>query len=144
MKKTLEKYIDISKKILNFKNVRYAEIRIEEYTSTTIGIIGKEVEDAKTSENLGGSCRILSDYGWGFVSFNNLDNLEEYYKKTFEQSKLVKREKINICYINPIQAHMIMIPDDNPFSYSLTDKFEVCKKYNDLIIANKNIQSSSV
>ena len=61
-------------------DAEYVEIRLEESVSTRIQYRGKELEDISEPTSAGGCARALVKGGWGFVSFNDLDNLREKVK----------------------------------------------------------------
>ena len=56
----------------------YLEVRIEEFVLTQITIRGPKVETLSESIELGGCVRAYHKGGMGFVSFNDLDRIEEY------------------------------------------------------------------
>ncbi|MBP7652493.1 TldD/PmbA family protein [Candidatus Dependentiae bacterium] len=144
MKNNFEQLIKKGKIALKKSGVKYGEIRIEEYTGSNISIVGKEVEDVKTSENLGGCCRALYSNGWGFVSFNDIDNVSSYYNESAEQSKCIKSKKIELLKIPVVKDYDIMKPADSPEKYNLSEKYKICKNYNDILKKNKKLQTSSV
>ncbi|MFY9455099.1 MAG: DNA gyrase modulator, partial [Bacillota bacterium] len=53
----------------------YVEIRIEDHERTRISLRGRQVDELSTSHSVGGCVRALVNGGWGFVSFNNIENL---------------------------------------------------------------------
>ena len=67
--------IDTIKKFL--KQADYLEIRVEKSEVFLISFLGPNLENISRSTNLGGSIRAMTKGGWGFVSFNSLENLDE-------------------------------------------------------------------
>jgi len=55
----------------------YAEIRYEETKVVQVHYVGKELEAIGESETQGGGIRVHDKRGWSFVSFNNLNKLED-------------------------------------------------------------------
>lgn len=53
----------------------YIEARLEESQRSHITYRGKELESAGQSTAVGGNIRALVKGGWGFVSFNDLNDL---------------------------------------------------------------------
>jgi len=147
VKNILNKYIAKIKSVLAndiAASVRYADIRLDISTTTSIVLAGNETEDAKTTENLCGSCRVLFKDGWGLVAFNNFDKLEQYLNLAKYQSSLIKKRKIKLADTPAIKEYYKMQPKDNPFNYSIKEKFDVCRNYNLLLKNNPQIQTTSV
>jgi TldD protein len=53
----------------------YLEAHLEESQSSHLTYRGKELESSDKNNAVGGNIRALVKGGWGFVSFNSLDNL---------------------------------------------------------------------
>ena len=56
----------------------YCEIRLEETHVTSVVYRGKTLDTISQNIQYGGNVRALVNGGWGFVSFNKLENLSEY------------------------------------------------------------------
>ncbi len=144
VKKSFEKLIKTAKEFLKNSKGKYGEIRIEEYCGSNISIIGKEVEDVKSSENLGGCCRALYSNGWGFVSFNDINDTVKYFIEAEEQSKCIRSKKIELADAPVVKDSDIIKTADSPDKYNLSDKFDICAKYSSILKKNKKLQTSSV
>lgn len=68
---------DLMAKALKHSTAEYCEIRIEETHETAIRLRGNDIELVSQTVSAGGNVRALYRGGWGFVSFNRLDNLEK-------------------------------------------------------------------
>ena len=56
-------------------NADYIEARLEQSQTSYISYRGRELESIGRATATGGSVRALVKGGWGFISFNNLDEL---------------------------------------------------------------------
>jgi TldD protein len=65
------------------------EIRINEGRGTGVAYVGKELESIGESSIMGGSVRALVNGGWGFVAFNDIENLPRYVNMACEQAMLI-------------------------------------------------------
>ena len=132
------------KNALKSAKADHIEIRIQEGTGTGISYVGKELEDIGESSSLGGSVRALVNGGWGFVAFNDIDNLSHYVEVACEQAKLVGNEGVSLAKTNVINDTVKTKVDVDPADVSLTQKHDLCRKYNNIILSSKKIQTSSV
>ncbi len=66
------------KNALKSAKADHIEIHIQEGRGTGITYVGKELESIGETSGLGGSVRALVNGGWGFVAFNDIDNLSRY------------------------------------------------------------------
>jgi len=135
-----DKLLDICAKL----PVDYAEIRIQETASTTVRYAGRQLEDIGERTGLGGCVRLLVGGGWGFVSFNDLDDVERYARQAVEQARLIGGEPFELAPVETVRASWRNEPDSAPGDVSLADKQAMCDRYNQLILADKRIQTSNV
>lgn len=127
--------LDLIKK--HKKKVDFLEIRIENNETTEIKYFGKILDSLNTSNSTGGYVRCCFKGIWGFCSFNNLDNLEEYINNATKQSLLLgskKNEKTKLAFIEPVIISKKINPSGkDPRKISLTDKVELFKHYNEIL-----------
>ena len=65
----------------------YVEARFEENETSQIAYRGKALESIGRSSASGGNVRALVKGGWGFTSFNDLDNLPKRVSLAVEQAQ---------------------------------------------------------
>lgn len=122
----------------------YIEIRIEESEAARIQYRDRTIEDIGRTTSRGGNVRALVNGGWGFVSFNDLDNLREKVALAVKQARLVGREESRLAPVEPIvdrvEAHVASDPTEIP----LARKKQILDEYNDIIWATPQIQTSSI
>ncbi len=122
----------------------HIEIRINEGRGTGIAYVGKELESIGESSMMGGSVRALVNGGWGFVAFNEIDNLSYYVNMACEQAKLVGNKGVSLAETGVINDAVKTRVDVDPAEVSLIDKHDLCQKYNNIILSSKKVQTSSV
>ena len=64
----------VMKKAIGVLDADYAEIRFERAESTTIAYMGAALENIGTAMTLGGCVRVCIRGGWGFASFNRVED----------------------------------------------------------------------
>ena len=67
-------------------NADYIEARLEESQSSYITYRGRELESIGRATAIGGNVRALVKGGWGFVSFNSLDTLQNSVELAVKQA----------------------------------------------------------
>lgn len=84
-------------------DAQYIEVRIEDTFITDIVFQGKYLDVLSESHNYGGCVRALVNGGWGFVSFNSIDNLKSAAQTAVHIAdrsccKRKKRENFSLSY----------------------------------------------
>jgi len=126
----LQNLIDLSKS-------DYCDIRIEETEVTFISFRGKEMEKMDRKIQFGGCIRTLIGSGWGFISFNNLDDLEKKLRLAEEQARAinqVKKGKIELASGKKIVDRVFTDYGEDPRNVSLKEKVDLMEHYNQLIL----------
>ena len=124
--------------------VDYAEVRVQESTATSIHYSGKELEDIGERTGRGGCVRVLKDGGWGFATFNDVDELEKYARMAVRQAELVAGTKFALAPVGPFeQSYRTRVASD-PADVPLEDKQRMCERYNRLILDSPRVQTSMV
>ena len=132
------------KNALKAAKADHIEIRIHEGRGTGVSYVGKELESIGESSMMGGSVRALVKGGWGFVAFNDIEDLPRYVKMACEQATLVSNKDVSLAEIPVINDVVKTQVDIDPADVSLIDKHDLCQKYNNIILSSKKIQTSSV
>ncbi len=119
-------------------------IRIEESTSTSIAFQKDDLDSLSKGKSVGGSVRALVNGGWGFVSFQDLEDLDERVLQAIEHAKLVGGERIELAEIpvveDEVPFNVVKHPDDVP----LADKVKLLRNYNSIITGYDPKISSSI
>ncbi|TLD40124.1 MAG: TldD protein, part of TldE/TldD proteolytic complex [Candidatus Jettenia ecosi] len=132
------------KNALKLAKADYAEIRIQEGVNTSVVYVGKELENIGENTIFGGCVRALFKGGWGFVAFNDIENLPRYVEMACEQARFVGTQESQLAPIPVIHDHVKAKGGIDPADISLTDKQAICNKYNSKILSSRQIQTSNV
>ncbi len=139
MQKKLQNLMSLSK-------ADYCDIRVEDTEITNISYRGRELEKMERKIQFGGCIRTLIGSGWGFISFNSLDNLEEKLRQAEDQARTINRVKKGQVQLAP--APVIIAEEKNdwgedPRQISLKEKLELMQHYNNLILNTDSRVNSS-
>jgi len=132
------------KNALKSAKADHIEIRINEGRGTGVSYVGKELESIGESSMMGGCVRALVNGGWGFVAFNDIENLSRYVKMACEQATLVGNKDVSLAETGVINDVVKTQVDVDPADVSLIDKHDLCQKYNNIILSSNKVQTSSV
>ena len=129
-------------------DAQYIEVRIEDTFITDIVFQGKYLDVLSESHNYGGCVRALVNGGWGFVSFNSIDNLKSAAQTAVHIADLVaseRKEKTSLSPINQVNDIVSANLINDPRGHSIEEKKEILEKYNKIILSfSSEITSSSV
>jgi len=120
------------------------EARLEESQTSHITYRGRELESIGRTTAVGGNVRALVRGGWGFVSFNDLDDLPGKVELAVKQAQFVGKEESKLTSIEPAVE---IVPDEvsnSPANISLAEKKQLLDEYNDIIWHTPRIQTSTI
>ena len=100
----------------------YIEIRLEESQATRIRYRGRELEDIGSSASFGGNVRALVNDGWGFVSFNELDDLRSKVKLAIKQARVAGKDATKFAPVAPVEDFVEPAVEKDASSFSLAEK----------------------
>lgn len=93
---------ELAKKLPKY-DAEYIEVHLEESQTGNIAYRGKKLESVNKSASTGGNVRALvRGGGWGFVSFNSLDDLPKRIEAAIKQARFVKGERIKLAEVKPV------------------------------------------
>jgi len=123
----------ISSLVQKYKpNVDFFAIRLERSQGADIFLRSGKIETLSTGISIGGQVRACHRGGWGFASFNDLENLEEKLKEAIAAAKWVGNEETILADVEPVQARVSLI-QENPQNIALIDKKNLCTHYTDIL-----------
>ncbi|RJQ09262.1 MAG: TldD/PmbA family protein [Bacillota bacterium] len=111
----------------------YVEIRVEESQVTQIAFRGPVLDSIGESVLYGGNVRALVKGGWGFVSFNSLDDLKEKVALAVKQARLVSERQAGESTLAPapvVQDRVTVDLGEDPRRVPLAKKKELLEGYN--------------
>ncbi len=134
--------IELIKKKLNNINASFYEIHLEKKLITSINLSNGEIEGVGKKEVINGNVRVLNENQWGFVSFNNIDDIDKYIQlAVLNSQEAAKYSKIKrgISSYNKVIDSFYSSFIINPFEVDLSEKYRLLKKYDSILKPFKNI-----
>jgi TldD protein len=122
----------------------YIEAHLEESQASHMVYRGRELESVGRSEAVGGNVRAMVRGGWGFVSFNNLDDLRSRVEMAVRQAGLVGSETSQLAVVSPVVDRISAGVDRDPVTIPLAEKKQVLDEYNEIIWRQPEIQTSNI
>lgn len=138
---------DVMVRALRRSTAEYCEIRIEETEETSVRFRGKDIELVAQNVSVGGNVRALYRGGWGFVSFNRLDDLDRKVDEACAQAKILGEKLNKDIRLYPVDPVVDRVPGNfkrEAFAVPLKEKIKLLEGYNSLILGSPEITSSSV
>ncbi|MFC1932936.1 TldD/PmbA family protein [Chloroflexota bacterium] len=130
--------------ILKRYSADYIEVHLEEGQTSHITYRGRELESIGRSITMGGNVRAMVRGGWGFVSFNNLDDLPGRVELAVKQAEFVGSEESKLAPAEPVIDTVVIEANKNPLAISLAEKKQLLDEYNDIIWSTPRIQTSII
>ena len=137
-------YKTIMQESLNSKNAEYKEIRVEETVSTRINYNGKTRENVSINSHFGGSARSMTNGGWGFTSFNEIDLAPAKMKESIELAGFSQNAPFEIQKNTPKNVILTAEVKKDPRKISLTEKINLLDHYKELVLSDKRIQGCEI
>jgi TldD protein len=130
---------------LKAHDVEYADIRIEDKVESWVEFRGPDLDSIGSSRTVGGIVRALYKGGWGYATFNDVDDLERRVREASETAKLVGKEDTHFAPAEPvvdrIKAELVKDFREVP----LAEKKALMEEYNQIILGyHDKIQTSNV
>ena len=129
---------------LKKQNADYIEAHLEESQFSAISYRGKQLESISKTTSIGGNVRALVKGGWGFVSFNDLDDLQNKVELAVKQARFVGKETSQFYASKPIVEDVVAKIKENPAIIPLSEKKALLDEYNDAIWSTSGIQTSNL
>ncbi|HEX9091539.1 MAG TPA: DNA gyrase modulator, partial [Anaerolineales bacterium] len=130
---------------LKVQNVDYADIRLEDKTNTWVAFRGPDLDTIGSGRNVGGIVRALYKGGWGYATFNDLQDLPKRVREACETARLVGTGTTFFASSQPVVDTMPAILIKDFRQVPLADKKALTEEYNRIILGyHKSIQTSSV
>lgn len=125
--------------------VDYADIRLEDKTNTWVNYRGPDLDTIGSGRTVGGIVRALYKGGWGYATFNDLEDLSRRVSEACETARLVGT---GTTYFAPLEPVVDSIKADLAEDFRqvpLAEKKALMEEYNHIILGHhKSIQTSSV
>jgi len=143
MPNNMREFADDIAPLIRKARADYVEVRLEEGKSGRISYRGKLLEVASRVADNGGCVRALYKGGWGFVSFNSLDELKNKLNEAVSLAHTAQKGQKSALADVDIY-HKDIKPDTTitPFDTPLAAKKEVLDQYNEIIWRHEGLQTS--
>jgi TldD protein len=121
---------------LKSSNADYTEIRIQEREATTVSYRGKNLETANAVVDVGGIVRCLcQDGGWGFVTFNSLDDLPAEVEQAYQCARVAQNEEPIALAPIPVCEDRITTTLAHDFrGIAMAEKKSLTEAYNSILL----------
>ncbi len=114
--------------------VDYLAIRLEAAEGTDIFLRGEKVETLSEGVSTGGQVRACYKGGWGFVSFNNLDDIQARVEEAIAAARLVGDDTTCLAYVEPVVGtYHLPMKGTNPREIPLSAKKQLCDRYSEIL-----------
>jgi TldD protein len=122
----------------------YIEAHLEESTSSYITYRGRVLEAIGKSASVGGNIRALVRGGWGFVSFNSLENIDRRIKLALQEAEIAGKGASHLADIPTVVDKGTTHSRPNPVEIPLAHKKELLDSYNAIIWNTPRLQTSNI
>jgi TldD protein len=123
-------------------HTEYVEAHLEESRSSHISYRGRMLESIGKASAIGGNIRAQVRGGWGFTSFNSLENLEDKIKLAIKQAELAGRSANYRDEASPVVDRVPFQITRNPLDMPLSQKKDRLDRYNDIIWQSPGLKTS--
>lgn len=143
MRDTIDQIRAKARSLLSACQCEYAEIRLVASTGTSISLSGEEIEAFTSGDIVGGSVRVLNNGSWGFISFNDMADIERYFRRGIAISSSVRAaEKTKIRRYGTVRQHFATETGKDFRDVSLEEKFTLISGYNSILKSSPRIQTT--
>ena len=122
----------------------YIEAHLEESEASHLTYRGKELESTDKTSASGGNVRALVNGGWGFVSFNNLEDLESKVETAVSQARFVSGGDVKLEPVSPVVDKVAGGIKQNPVNVPLPRKKQLLDEYNAILWSTPKLQTSVI
>ena len=122
----------------------YIEAHLEDSITSHITYRGQVLESIGKSASVGGNIRALVRGGWGFVSFNSLENVDDRIKLAVQEAQIAGKGESRLAKI-PLTVDISPAGSKpNPVNIPLAQKKELLDCYNSLIWKTPKLKTSNI
>jgi TldD protein len=130
---------------LKVQDVEYADIRLEDKTNTWVNFRGQDLDTIGSARTVGGIVRALHKGGWGYATFNDLEDLPKRVREACETARLVGQGSTYFAASEPVVDALKSKLIKDFRQVPLADKKALIEEYNRIVLGyHKSIQTSSV
>ncbi|UCG54591.1 MAG: TldD/PmbA family protein [Dehalococcoidia bacterium] len=123
---------------------QYIETHLEQGSSSHITYRGRELESIGRSNSIGGNIRAYIKGGWGFTSFNKVEDILQNVEQAIEQARLASNEERKLAYVVPVTDKVSSGTNIDPKNIPLAKKKQLLDEYNDVIWQTPKLRTSFI
>jgi TldD protein len=143
MRDEIDHIRESARSLLSACQCEYAEIRLVASTGTSISLSGEEVETFSSGDTVGGSVRVLNNGAWGFISFNDMADIERHFRRgLFISSSVKAQDKTKIRRYGTVRRHFATRTVMDFSNVPLEEKFSLINSYNRILKSSPQIQTT--
>lgn len=114
--------------------VDYIAIRLETAQTCQIRLLRDQPEALSEGVSIGGQVRVCHKGGWGFASFNRLEDLALRLEDAIAAARLIGDDITQLAPIDIVQTQCSLpLTGTDPANISLSDKKALCHHYTDVL-----------
>src|SRR5580693_6568125 len=131
-------------KALKESKARYTEVRLEETLASRVVFRGKTLDAVTETIDRGGIVRVLApEGGWGTATFNDWDTLDRKVEEALACARAVPAERVDLAEVAPASAELGAKLGQDFRSVPLSRKVDTLRAYNDVMLAEPEVKSTS-
>jgi len=137
--------LDKLSEYLSKADVEYADIRYEKMTKTEIVYNGKELSEMGSNMTDGYVIRVLKSGGFATVSVTKPSEIEEAFDLAIANASILgnaREKKTKLVIPGKIIEDVLLDLDEDPREISIDKKLELLTYYNNLVLKQKDVQST--
>ena len=135
---------DDIEKAVRGHNADYVEIRIDDTATTRLVYRGQELEEIGRTQSFGGCARALVNGGWGFVSFNQPQDIRTRVEEAVAQARHVGTETSVLAPVDPVVDVVSLDVAVDPRAVTLARKKEIFDNYNAKMLSVDGVTSTNI
>jgi TldD protein len=140
--------IDQASAYLHDRLARYKadhiEVHLEETEATAVSYRGRELETVTRTRDGGGNVRVLVNGGWGFVSFNSLEDMDHRIEQAVERARLAGDGNSEFAQVAPVNDKVTIDDEHDPRLISLDEKKKLLDEYNEAMWSVSGLRTSVI
>ena len=122
----------------------YCDIRYQTAFKTRLEFQGKEIKRTDINTDQGGIVRVLGKGGFGISVFNRIEDLSNAILDAKSFAKRLKGKKVSLKETEIVQDKIQLNIKENYLNIPLSDKIDLLKNYNDILLSSSGIISSRI
>lgn len=136
---------DMLEDALRKSDAEYAEIRIEDETSSWVNFRGEELDNVASSRTVGGVVRALVKGAWGYADFNDLSDLGARVREACESARFIGKGESKFAEVEPVVDSIEATLEKDFRGIPLSEKKSVIEEYNKIVLGyHDKIETSNV